>query len=460
MSLSALGRIAREVPFGTGLENFDEPAPAPEAQRIEDAEQQTDEVTAQANAEAVQNDVEALAGESAALEQYVGILTRAKANGGLNADEAAFMHVGLRAYTRKTGIVMGVASIEDFGGTVSGLKATTISLEALKDHAKAAWEAFKMAIKAAIQAMGDWYQKTFSGARKVADRAKALKQEVAALRGAPDTAEFELSNTGNYCVDGKFVGQDNSELGDLITYFTKTWGSNVLGIVLDFNKLISGYKFEDLNYSTTAMGILRHLPQGGFVSTKVDGDSRFRKDATIARSKTLPGNQALFQSTPPPDDGSVWAAFAQVSFRVLPVLDAAAAPGTVTVKTSQTSTLTKRLDDVIRMAGQLEHLSDTKAKIENALNDQMDALSTMRMNADVRDFENQDQSKAFIDPEATMTSAINSSTQLQRMATTDFNGVLSYAVRMLGAQLALVQAEVSHYGATSAAPGRALPSPT
>lgn len=461
MSLSALGRAAREhTVLSIGNEDFDPAVLNPEAQRIEDADYQAEDVAVQTHAEGVQSDVAALAGETAALEAYLSILTQAQASGGMTAAEAKFMHVGLRSYTRKTGIVTGVASVEDFTGIVGSRRATTISIESLKEHVSRAWEAFKMAFKAAMAAMDDWYQSTFSGASKVVTRAKALKQQLSGLRGAPDTAEFELSNASNYCVDGKFIGQDLSHLADLVSYFTKGWGSNVLGVVEDFNKLVKDYKFEDLNYQSSVMGITRRLSAGNYVSQDASGDNRFRKDVVVKRSSTLPGNVALYQSTPAKDgdDGSVLAAFGGVAFRIASVPDASAAPAKVNVHTAQTSALSKRLDDVIRMGDQLNGLSNTKAKIETALDATMNALEHMRMNADVRDFENQDTSRTFIDPESTMTSAINTSTALQRLVTTDFNGVLSYCVRQLAAQVSLVQAEMNHYGATSASPNRALPS--
>jgi hypothetical protein len=463
MSLSALGRAAREhTVLSVGLEDFDPSVLNPETQRIEDADYQAEDVAAQTHAEGVQSDVEALAGETVALEAYLGILTQADAAGGMTAAEAKFLHVGLRSYTRKTGIVTGVASVEDFNGLVGSRRATTVSVESLKEHASRAWEAFKMALKAAMAAMADWYEKTFSGASKVVTRAKALKQQLNGLRGAPDSPEFELSNASNYCVDGKFVGQDLLGLTELVDYFTKAWGSNLLGVVTDFNKLVKDYKFEDLNYQSTVMGIMHRLPAGGFVDQDASGDSRFRKDTVVKRSPTLPGNVALYQTTPAKegDDSSVLAAFGGVAFRIVSVVDAAAAPSKVSVSTAQTSTLNKRLDDVLRMCAQLEKLSGTKAKVEAAMKETVSALDSMRANADKRDAKNQSGSGAFIDAESTMTTAINTSTALQRLVTTDFNGVLSYCVRQLAAQVTLVQAEMDHYGATSAAPGRALPSPT
>lgn len=459
MSLSALGRIARELTLTTGLEEFEPSAVIPEeTQRIEDAEYQADDVAAQTHAEGVQSDVEALAGETIALEAYLQILTQSQATGGITAAEAKFMHVGLQTYTRKTGIVTGVASVEDFTGMVGNRRATTVSVESMKEHVGRAWEAFKAALKFAMNAMADWFQKTFGGVSKVVDRAKTLKTQLNSLRGAPDNPTFELSNAANYCVGDKFEGQNLNNLRELVEYFTKTWGSNVVGIVDDFNKLVQGYKFEDLNYQVSVMGIMRRLPSNSFVGHDVDSDSRFRKNATVKRSDTLPGNMALYQSTPVKDgDGSALAAYGDVAFRMLPVTDAGGAPSTVTVQTAAVPALNKRLDDVLAMCSKLESLSGTKAKIQTAMDKTVSALDSMRSEADKRDAKNQTGS-THIDAESTMTSAINTSTALQRLVTTDFNGALAYCVRQLAAQVALVQAEVTNYGATSASPNRALPS--
>jgi hypothetical protein len=457
MTLSALARFAQVEMLTPSVEEMGdaEKAGSINAEQLqgEISEQKTAELSAELEGDTIQADVEALAGESVALEAYVKLLTQASREGGMTAQEMAFVNVGLEAYQARTAQLVQVPSIEEFDGSVRRNRATRVSVEALSEHAKGTWEALKAALKAAWEAFLETVAGLFDNLDWTIKNAKQLKTSVHGLKGSPSDVAV---TSPIYFIDGKYVGDDMSVTGELIDFLTQKWAGSVGRITHEFTQVVKDHKFEDLDMQQSIAALLRLMPQHGYLGTEVqDGDIGFRKDAHVTRSKTLPGNTAVYMAMPVEGKGEGMASFmsqwADVAFRIHAVPKAqGATAGDQATQSPQG--LNKTLDDIIRMAEKLKGLKTATQNNKEELVKLASALDGLRDKANSRT-DSADGKSAFIDTGSVVSQVTQVVNTLQRMNTTDFSGIVRYCTTLLKAQVLLVKKQVECY---SGAPAAAL----
>lgn len=154
-----------------------------------------------------EDDVEQLKEIAAGLESIVVSLEQSLEDGGLGAQSAIFMNHAVAGYTARLGLESDtvVASLESFGGASGQAAATTVSMEGVKETLQRVVKAIQEAIKKAIAATANLFNKLFGGFEKLKARATALKQAAKDLdsKATAKESEIEIGAAHNLMFKGK-----------------------------------------------------------------------------------------------------------------------------------------------------------------------------------------------------------------------------------------------------------------
>lgn len=459
--MSKLGKYVQS----TGIENFDDGKLETEVIK-DDVEATVTEVKgelAEAEVELVSaaDAAQALSEESQALEEYCDLLRKGVVSGKMSPRSFSILSVGIEGFTIRTGVApKDFPSAADFGGRMSQRQAATVSLESLSEVAKKTWEAFKAAMTALFQQIQDYATKLLDGSKKLGDKATTLQTAIKGLKGTPKETEFTLANGAPLAINGEFSGQDVTPVTRMAAVAFGTYYAHVADYIKDIKRVVDGIKFDGpIDASALSRAAFQHAPSSYLrmsTDTKaVEGDSRFPAGATVTHGPVMPGNMAIFLTTLPPEAPSDVAALTkmltEMKARLLPVQDATPLRGEVTVKVASPQDLSRRITDIVTAVAQINGKTDYADKAKAALNELLTSLDHLKQRADSAKEPAEGAAASEIDPTKTVSDFVAIGQNMQRMIGQDFQGMLAYTVRTLGAYLALIEKEVAAYSVAPAA---------
>lgn len=168
------------------------------------------------------------------LEQVIGslesIASQAQSSiedGGLDRQGAGMLEVAVESHLSRVGMNAedSVASLESFGGTGTRVEATQVSVEAIKDRAKALWKYLVEKFVEVRQKVFAWFKKVFSGAAMLKKRAEGIAKKAVEKKGNKKDGVEDIKLGGAAKVlSGKDGKANIGKLGADIKELTKTAG--------------------------------------------------------------------------------------------------------------------------------------------------------------------------------------------------------------------------------------------
>lgn len=186
VSLEEAGTTAVEIPPKDPVVEQVESEPEPVEELISDMIVEPDPAADSARAE-----LDETMQIQTSIEHYQELLRGAEARGGLRPVEGALLGVSTRHFQKRLGMDGGVLSMEDFGGNMSRLKATTVSQEGLADMAKAAGAKILELIKRLVEVMKTQIQRFDVQGQKVAAVVTDMKKRIGAFVLGETTYEWD-----------------------------------------------------------------------------------------------------------------------------------------------------------------------------------------------------------------------------------------------------------------------------
>lgn len=380
------------------------------------------------------------------MEAYHNLLEQALDNGGISAESAAFMQVAVERYEAQFPTEeQAMPALEAFGGSSSRAASTQAAMSGLKEKMKKLWEATKMILKALMNMIKDVVTKATFAAERLEKRADAVAKKASGMNSAKKNAETITVKGGSLervFMEGKYIGDDIVTSAGVFAEINVNLPKGLAKYVSD---VASGIQSIDPTKGLTpgAMNAFTELNkiQEALTTAVVTSDKRFPDDVTVARSKTMPGNQAVYFSIPKKKDDPTQIDFTKTKLILLPVPDAKAAPTEHEISISVVGNLKTRATKIREVANKIANSSKDYATLENAIKQAMDAGDKLEERA----------AKAEMDKitENVVKYTLKNLSIIQRMAG-NVNGVLSHSVRTLNAQLAIVERELSAYSTSEA----------
>lgn len=160
---------------------------------------------------------------AAGLESICADLSLAHEEGGLTPQAARWMRQSMEAYVTPLGFELAdinVPSCESFGGGMTRIKATEVSLESAGDVLKKVIDALKTVGMKILQAVVSFIQRVITTSGRLSSRAQKLIDEAKGLSGAPKSSQIDLGNlTAKIAVDGKVPGNIVQAASELTKVF-------------------------------------------------------------------------------------------------------------------------------------------------------------------------------------------------------------------------------------------------
>lgn len=126
--------------------------------------------------------------------------------------------------------------MEHFDGRANRRDATSLVMESVSDSLKGFWEALKKQFAKAWNALKGWYVKAFSAARKIADRAKSIRDRAESASSTIDKKTFAFGQIKQLAVNGKLK---------TVSEFEAAFGA-VVSLVNDVNEAPTDKAIEAL----------------------------------------------------------------------------------------------------------------------------------------------------------------------------------------------------------------------
>lgn len=179
--------------------------------------------TAEAESEVTESNdqVEELEEAQETLENYYVALEHYNRNGGMNREAAAMMSIGVEGVVRRFGITpkdLNI-SVESFGDNRQ--RATTISMEGVKDMLATIWTKIKEVMDKMWKALKNFYMKLFSGAVRLKKRAEAIAKKASNHGKVMGEKRIEISLLKQLHFSGK-PGKFNDYIQTLEKYSAVT----------------------------------------------------------------------------------------------------------------------------------------------------------------------------------------------------------------------------------------------
>lgn len=233
--------------------------------------------------------VEELEEVKAGLESIVSELEIAVRDGGLNAQAAQFLQLGVEAYTVRLGMeTRMIPSLESFGGTTEKLVATKISMESIKETIRNIWEAILRTIRRIRAMLKNFFIRVFSAAPKVRARAEQIKKAAQAATGQAASANINAGGAGSALALGSGfptnLGETLMTVDRLATDVFTTFHSNMVSACNDFATRLSGAGTDEEKLGALVLNFKPVLPN----SLGGQGEDQFTH-----LSADLPGHKRL-----------------------------------------------------------------------------------------------------------------------------------------------------------------------
>ena len=275
-----------------------------ELQDITEAAAEVDEnLTAQDTVEEVAEALEGLA-----------VLARGTlATGGMDAGQAQFLGYSVESHAKRIpGLRNTVPSQEAFGQTGSKLAATNLALESIGQMLKDLWATLKNLIMKAIRSVKDYYNKVFSGAARMAEKAKAIREKANKITNVAKEKSFDSGTLGKSLhISGKAPADIAAEIGKLEALAAEVYTKHDKTAIAAIEAYIEGVDAVDMTsdatFGTSAAGVISKLKDKfstattyGATSDVPATDARFkdldRTEFDVKHSDQLLGGKAIFST--------------------------------------------------------------------------------------------------------------------------------------------------------------------
>lgn len=246
-----------------------------------------------------------------ALEGLAVLARGSLATGGLDAGQAAMFGYAVESHAKRIpGLRVTVPSQEAFGQTGSKLSATNLALESISQMLKDLWATIKNLIVKAIAAVKDYYNKVWSGAARMADRAKAISAKAGKITTVAKEKKFESGSLGKALhVDGKAPADLAAAIDDVIkvadVVYTKA-DKAAVDAKNAYADTVDRVDFsDDAKFGSTTAAVVTALkdkfataPDFGATKDVPSDDARFkdlnRSEFSVKRSEEMLGGKAVF----------------------------------------------------------------------------------------------------------------------------------------------------------------------
>jgi len=186
---------------------------------------------AEAEVDAVEEQKEELEEAATGLESIYDMMVAAQQNGGLSRQAAQMATIAVESYTHRCGDAGPVmASLENFGGDSTRLRATSISLEQIGERIKQYWKVIWQFVINLKNKIWDFIKRVFSAAERLKQRGATLAK--LQLSGAANKGTIEIKGYAKQIAVGTKVQVDPRQgLKDCLTLVQQTgqvgaaWGN-------------------------------------------------------------------------------------------------------------------------------------------------------------------------------------------------------------------------------------------
>lgn len=154
-----------------------------------------------------------------ALEGLAVLARGSLATGGMDAAQASIFNFSVESHARRIpGLRVSTPSQEAYGETGSKLQSTNLALESIGQMLKDLWATIKNLIMKAIRAVKDYYNKVWSGAARMAEKAKSIREKANKITTVAKEKKFESGSLGKALhIDGKAPADMDAQLVKLAT---------------------------------------------------------------------------------------------------------------------------------------------------------------------------------------------------------------------------------------------------
>lgn len=397
----------------------------------------------------IKRDCDVLVEGQTAMEAYMDLLAEASENGGISAQTASFMRVGLERYESLFGMDEGLTPAnEAFGGTGSRQQATEVSLEAIKEVLDRGWEAVKAAFKALVNAMKDLYARITNAGGKLEKRANELKAKAKSMSGARQTQDkITISGAAKLFADGQWAGDDvammKGFLGESLERFPEAVVKYAMNAATEINK----FKPENESADAAIKAILKLDGIVGALKTKSVTDGRFGKNVDVKRGEIMPGNMALYISEPTGSGDEIEQLsrlHSGLRADFLAVTDAKAGPKDYELPVESLDKLAARADQIAKCAQMLKNPKFDQKKVDTAVNTLIQSGDNLKKHMASVELTAEQKKRGD--------ALLRGTVAIQRMLGGTINGLMSYSARTLNAQLVVIERQLAAYGAPKDAP--------
>lgn len=251
----------------------------PEANDAVEAETLVEE---EPSADAIKAEIEEVSDIQESLENFSVLVDAAFARGGLRPEEGVMFQTSLEHFHRRLGIVQSKLGMEDFGGNMSRMKATTVSQEDLKETTKAAIAKIKALIAKLIEFIMNKTGRLEAQSKKVTAVLANLKTQVKTIVTGEVELEFDRNTRLNAEDIELVVALDNSALWGIL--LCQKVGSTISKTVVAAKRLAEGpgeeADIEEFNKTVNDLWYVGNSPvENAFSSGGV------RKLSTCAKAK-------------------------------------------------------------------------------------------------------------------------------------------------------------------------------
>lgn len=215
-------------------------------------------------------------------------------------------HIAGKSYTASK-----MPKMEHFDSRANAREGTQFVMEGVKDSLRGFWQALKAQFQKLWAKVKTWYIKTFSSAKKIAERAKTIRDRAEGAAGTIDKKSFQFGQVKILAINGKLKTASEFEtalnvVAKIVEEVNDTPTDSQLDKLAD---ALDGYKPGKVGHSTAIEAIA--TTYNGFNSV-LDGtnvgkldDSKVidslgggdKGDAEIVASVVLPGDKHLVRLT-------------------------------------------------------------------------------------------------------------------------------------------------------------------
>lgn len=254
-----------------------EPVTNPDTLEADIADANEAEAEVQTNSDAVAELDEVAEG----LEAIALSLESAIAEGGLTPQAAQFANMAFESYATRLGEEVSTLSLESFGGSTSRVKATTVTLESVREVLNKVWEAIKNIVMKVRDAIIGFFKSMFDGVTKLKERAEKVKAQAEGISGEAK-GKVSLGGLAQKLAVGNAVSLKNDSVDKIIP---------IVEGAIAFDQSATGLADKQL-------AALRQAAQSG---TRVAVDTNLKAPAAFSEHKdgrfstpNLQGNVAFY----------------------------------------------------------------------------------------------------------------------------------------------------------------------